>query len=46
MNKTIELNEQQVEFLKSALIKITEDDEYSNTTVAVALQIINKLKEK
>ena len=45
MNKSIELNEQQVDFLKSALIEITEGD-YSQNSKVIALSIINKLNEE
>lgn len=41
---TIELNEQQVEFLRSLLEADLIRSEFSNTSKAIALQIINKLE--
>jgi len=42
--KTIELNEQQLDFLKSILETLTKDT-FSQTTRAIALSIIGKLEE-
>lgn len=42
--KTTDLNEQEVDFLKSILETLTKDT-FSQTTRAIALQIIGKLEE-
>lgn len=48
-NMDIQLNEQQVDFLKTFMGQIVAydvDEEFSNTSIAIAQQIINKLEEK
>ncbi len=48
--KNIELNEQQIEFIKTLLNPIVNyeyaDTEFSNTSIAIAKGIINKLDEE
>jgi len=48
MNKTIELNEQQVEMIKAFMQDVIEESgglEWSMTSKSIASQIINKLEE-
>lgn len=44
--ETIELNWQQIAMIKVHMQEILKDEYYSETTKAVAEQIINKLEEK
>lgn len=48
MEKTITLNEQQLEFIKTFMNQIVNyevDEEFSNTSIAIAKGIISKLED-